>query len=68
MKITVITDDRGNIVGTAGQPTPTKPEAGTGGPIAGPGQSVREIEVPKELLDVEDVAEVYPKLQKHLKK
>ncbi|MCV7413090.1 hypothetical protein [Mycobacterium florentinum] len=68
MKITVITDERGNIVGTAGKRASTKPEAGTGGPIAGPGQSVREIELPKELVGVEDAAELYPKLQEHLKK
>jgi hypothetical protein len=68
MKITVITDDRGNIVGTAGMQASTKPEAGTGGPIAGPGQLVREIELPKELVGVEDVVEVYRRLHQHLKK
>ncbi|CDO89004.1 hypothetical protein [Mycobacterium triplex] len=67
MKITVIVDDRSNIVGTAGKRASTRPEAGTGGPVAGPGQSVREIELPKELLGVEDVVELYPKLQEHFK-
>jgi hypothetical protein len=67
MKITVITDDRSNIVGTAGKRASTKPEAGTGGPIAGPRQSIREIELPKELAGVEDIVELYPKLQQHLK-
>jgi len=66
MKITVITDDLGNIVGTAGKPSSTKPEAGTGGPVAGPGQSVREIDLPKGLAGVTDVAELHRKLAEHL--
>ncbi|HEY3995916.1 MAG TPA: hypothetical protein VGM40_08145 [Mycobacterium sp.] len=68
MKITVITDDLGNIIGTAGKPASTKPEAGTGGPIAGPGQSIREIDLPRELAGVEDVAELHQKLGAHLGK
>jgi hypothetical protein len=68
MKITVIIDERGNIVGTAGEPTSDKPEAGTGGPVAGPGQSVRQVEVPIELHGVEDVAELHRKLADHLDK
>jgi hypothetical protein len=66
MKITVITDERGNIVGTAGKPTLTKPEAGTGGPVAGPGQSAREVELPKALHGIDDVAELHRKLADHL--
>jgi hypothetical protein len=66
MKITVITDDLGNIVGTAGKPASSKPEAGTGGPVAGPGQSVREIDLPKGLPGVTDVAELHRKLAEHL--
>ena len=64
----MITDDRSNIVGTAGKRASTNPEAGTGGPIVGPGQSVREIELPKELVGVEDIVELYPKLQEHRNK
>lgn len=66
MKITVITDDLGNIVGTAGKPASTKPDAGTGGPVAGPGQSIRHIDLPKELSGVTDVAELHQKLARHL--
>ena len=66
MKITVITDDRGNVVGTAGTSASTKPDAGTGGPVAGPGQSIREIELPKGLAGVNDVAELHHKLAEHL--
>jgi hypothetical protein len=68
MKLTVITDERGNIVGTAGQGKTSKPEAGTGGPVAGPGQSLHEIEVPNELHSVEDVTERHRKLLDHLRK
>jgi hypothetical protein len=66
MKITVITDEHANIVGTAGKPTSTKPEAGTGGPVAGPGQAVHEVELPEELHGVADVAELHRKLANHL--
>jgi hypothetical protein len=68
MKITIITDEHGKIVGTAGKPASSKPEAGTGGPVAGPGQSVREVEVPNELHSVEDVAELHRRLADHLGK
>ncbi len=67
MKMTVITDERGNIVGTAGQGKKSNPEAGTGGPVAGPGQLLHEIEVPKELQDVEDVDQLHRKLLEHLR-
>jgi hypothetical protein len=55
MKITVITDDKtGKIVGTSrGDGGSAPPGSGAGSPVAGPGQSIRELE-----LD----------LQKHLKK
>jgi hypothetical protein len=67
MKMTVITDERGNIVGTAGQGKKSNPESGTGGPVAGPGQLLHEIEVPKELVGVEDVDELHRKLLDHLR-
>ena len=68
MKITVITDEHGTIVGTAGKPTSEKPEAGTGGPVAGPGQSIHEVDVPKEVHATEDAAERHRRLAEHLKK
>ena len=67
MKIKVITDERGNIVGTAGLTAPSKPEAGTGGPFAGPGQSVREVDVPTEFQRM-DAAELHQRLADHLGK
>jgi hypothetical protein len=68
MKMTVITDERGNIVGTAGQGKTSKPDAGTGGPVAGPGQLLQEIELSNELQSVKDVAELHRKLLDHLRK
>lgn len=67
MKITVITDEHGNIIGTAGKSRSDKPEAGTGGPVAVAGQSVREVELPAELHGVEDVAELHRRLADHLR-
>ncbi len=67
MKMTVITDERGNILGTAGQGKKSNSDAGTGGPVAGPGQLLHEIEVPKELQGVEDVSELHRKLLDHLR-
>ena len=54
MKITVVTDRDGKIVGTAHHGHTSKPEAGDGGPIAGPGQSTHVIDLPRELEGVED--------------
>jgi hypothetical protein len=68
MKITVITDERGDVIGTAGKPESTKPEAGTGGPVAGPGQKIREVELPKALQGIDDIAELHRKLKDHLGK
>ena len=52
MKITVITGKAGKIVGTYRPAPSAKPEVGTGGPIAGPGQAVHVIDLPKELENV----------------
>ncbi len=49
MKITVITGKAGKIIGTYRPAPSAKPEVGTGGPIAGPGQAVHVIDLPKEL-------------------
>ena len=66
MKVTVITDKTGNVVGTAH--FENKPGAGHGGPIAGPNQAVQVIDLPAELEKVEDAAEFHRKLQSHLGK
>jgi len=66
MKITVITSQDGKIVGTARRGTATKPEAGDGGPVAGPGQSVHVIDLPHELEGVEDAGELHRRLKGHI--
>jgi hypothetical protein len=68
MKMTVITDKAGKIVGTAHHGVEGKPGAGVGGPIAGPEQTVDVIEVPKELEQVEDVGELHGELRRLLKR
>jgi hypothetical protein len=67
MKITVITDDKtGKIVGTmradGGSSTPG---SGAGSPVAGPGQSVRELDL-DHIHDFENVPDLHTELQKHL--
>ena len=64
MKLTVITGKGGKIEGVAHQ-AKGKPEAGDGGPIAGPGQSVHMIDLPKELENVTDADELHRKLKSH---
>lgn len=67
MKITVITDDEsGKIVGTV--PTDggsSTPGSGAGSPAAGPGQSVRELDL-AHIDDIENVGDLHTELQKHL--
>jgi hypothetical protein len=68
MKMTVIKDKAGNIVGTAHHGVEGNPGAGVGGPIAGPEQTVDVIDVPAELEQVEDAGELHSKLRDLLKK
>jgi hypothetical protein len=67
MKMIVITDKAGQIVGTAHHGVEGEPGAGVGGPIAGPEQTVHVIEVPEELEAVEDAGELHSRLQSLLK-
>ncbi len=66
MKIIVVTGKAGKILGTAHHGQAAKPEAGDGGPIAGPGQSVHVIDLPHELEGVEDAGELHRKLKGHV--
>jgi hypothetical protein len=68
MKMTVITDKAGKIVGTARLGVEAQPGAGAGGPVAGPEQTVRVIDVPAELESVEDAGELHRRLQALLDK
>jgi hypothetical protein len=67
VKITVITDKTGKVVGTAHR-IKGKPGAGEGGPVAGPDQTVHVIDLPAELEKIEDAAELHRKLRSHLGK
>jgi hypothetical protein len=66
MKITVITGKAGKIVGTYRPAPSAKPEVGTGGPIAGPGQAVHVIDLPKELENVVNADELHRGLKSHV--
>ena len=66
MKITVITGRGGKIVGTARHIERGEPAAGIGGPIAGPGQSIHVIDLPRELEKLENPEELHRKLREHL--
>jgi hypothetical protein len=63
MKMTVITDKAGKIVGTAHYGVQSQSGAGTGGPVAGPDQTVHVIDVPAELESVQDAGELHSQLQ-----
>ena len=67
MKIAVITDDKtGAIVGTMRADSgPSTPGTGVGSPVAGPGQSMRELEV-DQTHDIESVADLHTELLKQL--
>jgi hypothetical protein len=66
MKISVITDKNGKIIGTAHHGVKGKPEAGNGGPVAGPGQKVHVIDLPSELEKVKNAEELHQKLKAHV--
>ena len=77
MKVTVISDTRGKVLGAmqgyAAQPDTTqKPGRSTKEPhsglYAGPGQRLHEIEVSDELAKIKDASEFHTKLEAHLKK
>jgi hypothetical protein len=66
MKLTVVTGKAGKIIGTYRPAEHAKPEVGSGGPIAGPGQKLSVIDMPKELERVTDSNELHRELKKHL--
>ena len=65
MKIVVITNRDGKIIGTAHQ-TQGDPVAGYGGPGAGPGQKVQVIDFPSELERQQSAEELHRALEQHL--
>ena len=66
MKMTVITDKDGKIVGTAREGDPNKPEAGIGGPLAGPDQSIHVIDLPKDLETFDDASELHRRIESYV--
>ena len=54
MKVTLVIGQGGKIVGTANHVQSSNPAMGDGGPVAGPGQSVHVIDMPRELESVKD--------------
>jgi hypothetical protein len=68
MKILVITGKGEKIIGTAHQVDHVKnPEAGNGGPMAGPRQTAHVIDLPHELEKVESAEELHRGLKKHVR-
>jgi hypothetical protein len=63
MKMTVIRDKAGKVVGAARHGIEGRSGAGDGGPVAGPEQTVHVIEVPGELEKIEDAGELHSQLQ-----
>ncbi|MGW0019554.1 hypothetical protein ACWDUD_14585 [Rhodococcus sp. NPDC003382] len=63
MKLTVIVGPDGQVIGTAHH-IDSEEGSGTGGPIAGPGQSVLLIDVPPDVENVHDVDELYRSLER----
>jgi hypothetical protein len=69
MKMTIVTTDNGAIVGMAhGAATNQINKVGRGGLAAGPGQQVREVEVPDELAAINDGEELARRLTAHIAK
>ena len=66
MELTVITGQDGKVIGTAGLVRNGDPAAGSGGPIAGPGQSVRVINLPSEFESIKDPEELHRRLESFL--
>ena len=66
MRLTVVTDQTGKVVGTARQLGEGDPAAGSGGLVAGPGQEVHAIDVPDELQEIQDPDELHSRLKGYL--
>jgi len=67
MKITIITDAKGDVVGTVLQPQWIEPQPfGSYRLLAGPGQTVHEVELPAHLEGVQSTEEFHRDLKTHL--
>lgn len=77
MKMTIITDESGQLVGAmqghAPRPDPIKgPESKNGdlraGLVAGPGQRLHEVDIPDAIVKIQDPDEFGDRLMKHVLK
>ncbi len=66
MKITVITGRGGKIIGTARHVERSESAAGSGGPVAGPRQSIHVIDLPQELEKLNNPEELHRRLKEHI--
>ena len=67
MKIHVITDDKGNIVGTVHGIPGSHGDLPTAQPLPVPGQKVHEVELPKEMEGLRNAPELHKRLKEHLR-
>jgi hypothetical protein len=63
MRMTIITNKAGEVVGTASHRVEGVTGSGTGGPTAGPEHTLHDVEVPEDLERIQDVAELHGRLQ-----
>ncbi|HTF45752.1 MAG TPA: hypothetical protein VK641_17730 [Terriglobales bacterium] len=69
MKISIITDHNGALVGTIrGHETSAKLEGMTAGVLLGPGQKIHHVDVPEDLAKLESADEFHAKLVPHIPK
>jgi hypothetical protein len=68
MKITVIADAKGKIIGTARLPQRTSEHDPVFKPVTTKGQVIHEIELPKDLEEKVSAEELHKGLEKHLPK
>jgi hypothetical protein len=68
MKITVITDAKGDVIGTARFPTKKAKNDPVFQPVAKGEQKVHEIELPSHLEDLKSAEDLHKELKKYLAK
>jgi hypothetical protein len=63
MKVHIITDDKGDIIGTVHGVPGSHGDAPSGRPVPLPGQQVHELELPKELEGSRDADQLHQRLK-----
>jgi len=67
VKLTVIADQNGEIISTARQLREGDSAAGGGGPVAGPDQTVYELDLPDELNQIADADEFHARVKGYVR-